>query len=143
MHLAANSMVLSQMLDAERLTACDQTVYHPRDHSTMPREPRTKGQGNLSRKDVDAHGIRVFEEARTRAGYLTQKARMVSASGRPKSPSKSPTKQSGSPRKLFSSPPQADSQPLPGNQETFGRLRSRGKVSTFLIILLQSDTYSA
>ncbi|KAJ6573641.1 hypothetical protein B0H10DRAFT_1963968 [Mycena sp. CBHHK59/15] len=62
----------------------------------MPRQPTIKGQGNLTRELLGSDKITIFEDARTRAGYSTQRPRVISAASRPKSPSKSPTKLSSS-----------------------------------------------
>ncbi|KAJ7018777.1 hypothetical protein C8F04DRAFT_976706 [Mycena alexandri] len=97
----------------------------------MPRVPKSSGKGNLTRKDVGAADeIKIFEESRTRAGYLTQRAHIVSASERFKSPSKSPTKASRS-RVQLPSPPRVDGlahEDLTSRVRTLGRLRKKGKV---------------
>ncbi|KAJ7833450.1 hypothetical protein B0H14DRAFT_3142595 [Mycena olivaceomarginata] len=96
----------------------------------MPRLPTAKGQGNLSRTKPVADGIKIFEDTRTRAGYLTYKPRIVSSSDRPKSPSKSPRKGSRLWRRRSPSPQLLNTHEdsLLSSQKS-GRLRKRGKTS--------------
>lgn len=101
-------------------------------HPIMPRVPTKKGQGNLTREEVVTDRITVFEDGRTRAGYLTQKPRVVSASARQKSPSKSPMK-SATLRPRSPLQPAEDfyaqkSEPMYAGKAT----RTKGKVQLFL-----------
>ena len=96
----------------------------------MPRLAQLKGQGNLRREDVAADRITIFEEGQTRAGYSTQRPRVISASSHPKSPSKSPRKLSASPRKSLAQSPAYDLDiPEPDLQSPHVKpLRLKGKV---------------
>jgi hypothetical protein len=65
----------------------------------MPRSPHKTGSGNLTRPPKISDKITVFDEVRTRHGYIRQKGRAVSASQRSASSSRSPTKADRSPQK--------------------------------------------
>lgn len=102
----------------------------------MPREPkRKKGQGNITRELLGSDRITVFEDARTRAGYSTQRPRVISAASRPKSPSKSPTKLSSSslkPRSESPTPPNIpDEINFQGLRPKWKPQRTKGKVRIY------------